>query len=82
MTDTTKRGMELLHDPTLNKGTGFTAAEREALGLTDLVPDVTETLETQLSRVMEQLAKKATDLDRFIYLMGCSTAMKRSSTAP
>ena len=70
MTDTTKRGMELLHDPTLNKGTGFTAAEREALGITGLVPDVTETLETQLSRVMEQLAKKATDLDRFIYLMG------------
>ena len=70
MTDTTKRGMELLHDPTLNKGTGFTAAEREALGLTGLVPEVTETLETQLSRVMEQLAKKATDLDRFIYLMG------------
>jgi malate dehydrogenase (oxaloacetate-decarboxylating)(NADP+) len=70
MTDTNKRGMELLHDPTLNKGTGFTAAEREALGLTGLVPEVTETLETQLSRVMEQLAKKATDLDRFIYLMG------------
>ena len=70
MADTSKRGMELLHDPRLNKGTGFTAAEREALCLTGLVPEVTETLETQLSRVMEQLAKKATDLDRFIYLMG------------
>jgi malate dehydrogenase (oxaloacetate-decarboxylating)(NADP+) len=69
MTETTKRGMDLLHDSRLNKGTGFTAAEREALGLTGLVPEVTETLETQLSRVMEQLAKKATDLDRFIYLM-------------
>ena len=69
MIDTNKRGMELLHDPRLNKGTGFTAAERDAYGLTGLVPDVTETLETQLSRVMEQLGHKATDLDRFIYLM-------------
>ena len=32
------RGLELLHDPGLNKGTAFTAAEREALGLQGLLP--------------------------------------------
>jgi malate dehydrogenase (oxaloacetate-decarboxylating)(NADP+) len=69
MTKTTKRGMDLLHDPTVNKATGFTEAERQALGLVGLVPDVTEPIETQLSRVLLQLRHKATDLDRFIYLM-------------
>lgn len=69
MASTDKRGMDLLHDPLLNKGTGFTDAERQALGLTGLVPEVTESLDTQLSRVLQQLAHKSTDLDRFIYLM-------------
>jgi malate dehydrogenase (oxaloacetate-decarboxylating)(NADP+) len=61
--------MELLHDPSLNKLTGFTEAEKQALGIVGLVPDVTESIETQLSRVLLQLKSKATDLDRFIHLM-------------
>src|SRR5919197_3164217 len=61
--------MEVLHDPELNKSTGFTQAEQQALGLVGLVPDRTESMETQLSRVLLQLKHKATDLDRFIYLM-------------
>ena len=69
MTNTTKRGMEVLHDPELNKSTGFTQAEQQALGLVGLVPDMTESMETQLSRGLLQLKHKATDLDRFIYLM-------------
>lgn len=69
MGNTTKRGVEVLHDPALNKSTGFTAAEKEALGLVGLVPDVTESIETQLSRVILQLQHKSSDLDRFIHLM-------------
>jgi len=69
MTGTTKRGIELLHDPSLNKSTAFTEAEKQALGLVGLVPDVTETDELQLQRVMMQLGQKNTDLDRYIYLM-------------
>jgi hypothetical protein len=64
-----KRGIDLLHDPRVNKSTGFTEAERQALGLVGLVPDVTDSIETQLSRVLLQLKGKATDLDRFIHLM-------------
>src|SRR6202048_155253 len=68
MTSTTKRGIELLHDPSLNKSTAFTETEKQALGLVGLVPDVTETEELQLQRVMLQLSKKDTDLERYIYL--------------
>jgi malate dehydrogenase (oxaloacetate-decarboxylating)(NADP+) len=66
---TNKRGIELLHDPSLNKSTAFTEAEKQALGIVGLVPDVTETLDLQLSRVMMQLGHKNTDLDRYIYLI-------------
>src|SRR6202795_5319813 len=68
MTGTAKHGIELLHDPSLNKSTAFTEAEKQALGLVGLVPDVTETEELQLQRVMLQLSKKDTDLERYIYL--------------
>jgi malate dehydrogenase (oxaloacetate-decarboxylating)(NADP+) len=64
-----KRGIELLHDPSLNKSTAYTEAERQALGLVGLVPDVTESEDLQLRRVMQQLGNKNTDLDRYIYLM-------------
>ena len=69
MVNTTKTGMDLLQDPSLSKSTAFTEAEKQALGLVGLVPDVTESIDTQLDRVLLQLEHKATDLDRFIYLM-------------
>src|SRR5579864_6418588 len=64
-----KRGFELLHDPSLNKSTAFTEAEKQALGIVGLVPDVTESEDLQLQRVMMQLGHKNTDLDRYIYLI-------------
>jgi malate dehydrogenase (oxaloacetate-decarboxylating)(NADP+) len=66
---TSKRGMEVLQDPSLNKSTAFTEAEKQALGIVGLVPDLTETQDLQLSRVMMQLGHKPTDLDRYIYLV-------------
>jgi malate dehydrogenase (oxaloacetate-decarboxylating)(NADP+) len=69
MASTTKHGFELLQDASLNKSTAFTEAEKQSLGLVGLIPDVTETQELQLQRVMMQLSKKDTDLDRYIYLM-------------
>lgn len=68
-TETRKHGIDLLHDPALNKSTAFTEAERQALGLVGLVPDTTETEELQLRRVMVQLSHKTTDLDRYVYLV-------------
>ena len=66
---TNKRGIELLHDPSLNKSTAFTEAEKQALGIVGLVPDITETEDSQLGRVMMQLGHKNTDIDRYIYLV-------------
>ena len=65
----TKHGIELLRDASLNKSTAFTEAEKQALGLVGLVPDVIETKDIQLQRVMLQLSHKNTDLDRYIYLV-------------
>jgi malate dehydrogenase (oxaloacetate-decarboxylating)(NADP+) len=69
MTTSTKRGIDLLEDASLNKSTAFTEGEKEALGLVGLVPDVTETEDLQLQRVLLQLAQKPTDLERYIYLI-------------
>jgi malate dehydrogenase (oxaloacetate-decarboxylating)(NADP+) len=66
---TNKRGIELLHDPSFNKSTAFTEEETRDLGIVGLVPDVTETEDLQLSRVMMQLGHQNTDLDRYIYLV-------------
>ena len=64
-----KRGIEVLGDPSLNKSTAFTEEEKQSLGIVGLVPDVTESEDLQLSRVMMQLGHKTTDLDRYIYLV-------------
>jgi hypothetical protein len=44
-----KRGVDLLHDPHVNKGTAFTEKERDALGLRGLLPPRVSTLEQQVS---------------------------------
>ena len=64
-----KRGIDILHDPTINKFTAFTEAEREALGLTGLLPAAVDSEETQLQRALQQLGQKPTDLERYIYLI-------------
>jgi malate dehydrogenase (oxaloacetate-decarboxylating)(NADP+) len=62
------RGMTLLHDPLLNKGTAFTDAERDALGLRGLLPPHVHTQEEQMARVLQQLRRMADPLDKFVAL--------------
>jgi malate dehydrogenase (oxaloacetate-decarboxylating)(NADP+) len=64
-----KHGIDLLRDPSLNKSTAFTEAEKLSRGIVGLVPDATETIGMQLNRVKMQLGHKTTDLDRYIYLV-------------
>jgi malate dehydrogenase (oxaloacetate-decarboxylating)(NADP+) len=68
MTSNTQ-GVEFLRNPSVNKATAYTETEKQSLGLVGLVPDVTETIDTQLSRVLWQLQQETSDLERYIYLM-------------
>jgi malate dehydrogenase (oxaloacetate-decarboxylating)(NADP+) len=63
------RGLHLLHDPALNKGTAFTVAERDALGLRGLLPPHVQTQAEQVERVIGSLGRKASDLERYIFLI-------------
>jgi malate dehydrogenase (oxaloacetate-decarboxylating)(NADP+) len=62
-------GLELLHNPALNKGTAFTDAERDALGLHGLLPPHVQTEEEQLERVLANLRRKPAALERYIFLL-------------
>ena len=48
-----KRGIDLLRDPQLNKSTAFSEADREALGLTGLLPAAVDSEETQIQRALQ-----------------------------
>jgi malate dehydrogenase (oxaloacetate-decarboxylating)(NADP+) len=63
-----ERGVKLLHDPLRNKGTAFTAEEREALGLRGLLPPRVHSMELQVQRVMENIRIKSSDLERYVFL--------------
>ena len=67
-TDPALAGMALLQDPMTNKGTAFTEAERDALGLRGLLPPRIFTQDEQVRRVLENFRSKVTDLDKYINL--------------
>jgi malate dehydrogenase (oxaloacetate-decarboxylating) len=58
----------VLNSPLLNKGTAFTAEEREALGLRGLLPPDISTLETQVKRAYIQYERLPDALSKNIYL--------------
>jgi malate dehydrogenase (oxaloacetate-decarboxylating) len=62
------RGRILLETPALNKGTAFTLAERQTLGLDGLLPPVVETIEEQSARAYKAFLRKPDNLERHIYL--------------
>ena len=74
-------GLELLHDPSLNKGTAFTITERKALNLRGLLPPHVHTQDEQVMRVMENYRKKPTDTERYIQLMALQDRNETLSTA-
>jgi malic enzyme len=65
-----ERGVQLLEEPLLNKGTAFSMEERDALGLRGLLPSHTSTMEEQLERVADQFHNKDSALEKHIYLAG------------
>ena len=62
------RGLALLRDPLLNKGTAFTEAERDALGLRGFLPAHVLSLKDQVERVLTNLRSLPNDLEKYIAL--------------
>ena len=62
------RGMALLRDPLLNKGTAFSEQERDALGLRGLLPAHVLSQEQQALRVMTNLRRLPDDLEKYVAL--------------
>ena len=62
------RGLAVLDDPEVNRGTAFTTAERDSLGLHGLLPSAMETLEQQTARCYEQFKAKDSDVEKWVFL--------------
>ena len=70
-------GASLLTNSLLNKGTAFTARERDSLGLLGLLPPRVFTLEEQIHRVLGNLRRKTDPLEKYIFL---TTLQNRNET--
>jgi malate dehydrogenase (oxaloacetate-decarboxylating)(NADP+) len=62
------RGMAILRDPMLNKGTSFTEQERDALGLRGLLPAHVFSMKAQAERVVTNLRSLPDDLQKYVML--------------
>jgi malate dehydrogenase (oxaloacetate-decarboxylating)(NADP+) len=62
------RGVDVLNDAGLNKSTGFSEAERDRLNLRGLLPAAVLPQPVQLDRVMTNLRRKPSDIERYIQL--------------
>lgn len=64
--NTDKRGKAVINDPLLNKGSAFSMAERDQLGLHGLVPPQQNTLEQQARRAHSALLRLSEPLDKYV----------------
>lgn len=71
------RGMELLHNPRLNKGVAFSASERDALGLHGLLPPRVFSQEKLVAHVINNVRRKPDNLEKYLYLTGLQDGDER-----
>lgn len=62
------KAYELLHNKGLNKSTAFTREERKEFGLRGLLPYAVCTQDVQVKRVIENLNRKDSDIEKYIML--------------
>jgi malate dehydrogenase (oxaloacetate-decarboxylating)(NADP+) len=74
---TEKRNFDVLHDGQLNKSVAFTREEREALGLRGLLPYTVSSQSIQMKRLMENLRRKESDIERYIQLASLQNRNER-----
>ncbi|XP_050392097.1 NADP-dependent malic enzyme [Patella vulgata] len=63
------RGIDVMRDPHLNKGMGFTLKERQLMGIHGLLPPALLDQDGQVYQVMQNFHRWENNLDRYIYLM-------------
>jgi malate dehydrogenase (oxaloacetate-decarboxylating)(NADP+) len=63
------KGIDLLRDPSWNKGTAFTMEERHELDLIGLLPPYVNSQDEQIVRVLQNFRRKSTPLEKYIYLI-------------
>jgi len=68
--ETALSGYELLNDPLLNKGTGFSDDERDAFDLHGLLPPRVTPLDMQVKRRLAAFRGQTTDLHKYVFLRG------------
>ena len=61
-------GIDLLRNASKTKSTAFTYEERELYKLQGLLPARTGTMERQLERVLSNMRRKKTDIEKYIFL--------------
>jgi malate dehydrogenase (oxaloacetate-decarboxylating) len=62
------QGSALLRTPYLNKGSAFTAEEREEYKLHGLLPPNVQTLEEQVGRAYEQYSSRTSDIAKNTFM--------------
>ena len=60
-----KKGIEIINDKSINRGTTFKRRERAELGLNGLLPYAVFSEDVQLKRVMNAIRRLSTDLERY-----------------
>lgn len=63
------KGLTILNNPFLNKGTAFTKEEREQYELVGMLPSKVQTLQQQAEQAYAQYLSKPADLEKRIFLM-------------
>lgn len=71
------RGVALLNNSLLNKGTAYTEREKDALGLRGLLPPQVFPIEEQVVRAVGNFRRKTNDLEKYIFL---TTLQARNET--
>jgi malate dehydrogenase (oxaloacetate-decarboxylating) len=66
--ETRLSGLDLIRSGKLNKGSAFSADERERFGLLGKLPNQESTLEEQVARYYQQYQELQTDLSKNVYL--------------
>lgn len=64
------RGPEVLNNPQINRGPGFTLEERKQLGLHGMLPSAVESLEEQVVRSYSEFLAFETDIEKWVFLSG------------